>query len=225
MKVLSLQVGEPRKIEWRGRQIETSMIKGAVPGPLQVSFDHIDGDRFVGVSFHGTPNNIFYAMGKETYRQMEQRLNVKLVNGQLGENATLDQLDETQVDVGDIFAIGGVQVQATGPRVPCEKVNFVTQNPDGQMAFVAIQKPGVYFKVIKPGEIPVGSELKLIKKSNSGISVSEVYKIITDIRFYKKIDRPERMTAVLESPHISDIYKQSLQKQIHLLRTGPLFCS
>lgn len=218
MKVLSLQTGGPKKVEWRGRQIETSMFRENVPGPLKVSMTNIEGDRFVGAAFHGTIDSVFYAMGIETYKQMEQRLNVKLVNGQLGENATLSELDETKVEVGDVFEIGSVQVQASGPRVPCEKVNFITENPDGQMSFVAIQKPGIYFKIIKPGEIPVGSELKTIKKSNSGISIADLYKIITDLRFHKKVDRPELMTAILENSQVNDVYRQSLQKLFNALK-------
>lgn len=218
MKVLSLQVGVPQKVEWRGRQIETSMFKGAAPGPLKVSLTNIEGDRFAGTAFHGTIDSVFYVLGKETYKQMEQRLNVKLVNGQLGENATLSELDETKIEVGDIFEIGSTQVQATGPRVPCEKVNFITENPDGQLTFAAIQKPGVYFKIIKPGEVPIGSELKPIKKSNSGVSIATLYKVITDLRFFKKNDHPDRVTAILESPYINEMYKHSIQKQIHLLK-------
>jgi len=218
MKVLSLQVGMPQKIEWRGREIQTSMVKKTSPGPLKVSMSEIEGDKFQGAHIHGTVDSVFYAMARETYELMQQKLNLTLSNGQLGENATMSSLDESQVEIGDVFEIGSVQVQATAPRFPCEKVNFVTKDPEGQMTFASINRPGVYFKIIKPGEIPVGSELKLIKKSNSGISIAEYFRLLAEARFFKKNNHPERVSAILESPFVPDIFKQSFQKVMDSLK-------
>lgn len=218
MKVLSLQVGGPQKIEWQGRSIQTSMLKSEVSGPLKVSMTSIEGDRFANSQFHGTPDSVIYALAREAYSQMGARLNKDLIPGCLGENLTMDKLDEVEIEIGDVFRIDTVEAEVTGPRVPCEKLNFVNQHVDAQMAFVKIKRPGIYFRILKSGEIHRGAELFPIKKSGSGLSLHELYTYITDLRIHKKCDNPKRFFEILEHPLLVQNLKESLMKHANVLK-------
>lgn len=217
MKILSLQVGAPKQYDWNGRSIQSSMLKTAVSS-LKVSLTNVEGDRFSNPQFHGTPDSVVYVMSKDTYTEMNNKLGLQLQPGQLGENVTVDTLDEQHIEIGDIYQIGEVVMEATGPRIPCEKINFVTQNANGQMAFVEIQRPGVYFKIIETGEINSADQLQPLKKSGSGLSVSELYKYISDLRIYKKCENPKRLTQILENPFLLPHLKESMTKHAMILK-------
>lgn len=217
MKILSIQVGTPKKIEWNGRSIETSMLKTAVPS-LKVSKTTIEGDRFASPQHHGTPDSVFYAMSKDTYAEMNKRLGLQLQPGQLGENATMDVLDEQQIAVGDTFQVGEVVIEATCPRIPCDKLNYITQNAKAQLAMVEIQKPGIYFRIIETGEIKSGDSFKPLKRSTSGFTIGELYKTITDMTTFKKCDNPKRLFDILENPFLLPKLKESMTKHATILK-------
>lgn len=221
MKILSLHAGVPQKVEWQGRSIQTSMRKSLVPS-LTVHATKIDGDRFADPQHHGTPDSVFYVLGSETYTEINQRLGLLLDPGSLGENASLDSLDESQIEAGDTFRIGSVVVEATGPRVPCEKLNYVTQHVDAQMTFVKVNRPGVYFKIIETGEIKTGDALVPLKKSGSGLSIQEIHSVVCGLRLLKKCDDKKRLFEIIENPFLLPKLKAGLQKHATILKiTAP----
>ncbi len=217
MNILSLQVGVPKKHEWNGRTIESSMVKTSVP-LLQVAKTSIEGDRFSDPRHHGTPDSVFYAMSKDTYTEMNKRLGLQLKPGQLGENATMEMLDEQQIAVGDTFQVGGVVIEATCPRIPCEKLNYVTQNAKAQMAMVEIQKPGIYFRIIETGMIKSSDSFMPLKKSLSGLTIGELYKALTDMSMLKKCDNPKRLFEILENSFLLPKLKESMLKHATILK-------
>src|SRR4051812_30960101 len=98
MKIISLNLGEPALMEWQGKSIVSSMLRHAVPGPLQVHLDHIDGDKFANPQAHGNIDAVLYAYGMTSVMEFMMALGrTDYAPGALGENVTLDALDEKQV--------------------------------------------------------------------------------------------------------------------------------
>ena len=110
--ILSLNIGEPELMEWRGQSIRSSMRKQPVEGPLIVHSLQIEGDSFASAS-HGTPDSVLYAFGLPSAQACATRIGLtSYLHGALGENLTLDDFDEFSISVGDTFKIGGVLAQA-----------------------------------------------------------------------------------------------------------------
>ena len=172
--ILSLNVGLPQTVEWNGKSIETSMKKTPV-ARINVRDLSIDGDKFANPNFHGTPDSVLYAFSVDALDAYFSTLGRTYVHGDLGENLTLDHLDEKDVSVGDVFQIGEVIAQATFPRIPCAKINFRLEHPAGQKTMIEVKRSGVYFRVLRPGEIKMGDSFERIEKSETPFSIFEVY--------------------------------------------------
>ena len=61
MHVVSLNVGGPRDVEWRGRVVRTSIWKAPVQGAVRVTSLNLDGDAQSDLSVHGGSAKTVYA--------------------------------------------------------------------------------------------------------------------------------------------------------------------
>lgn len=178
-EILSLNIGHPRPHEFNGRSVVSSMVKTPVPGPLHVDFSEIQDNSFAQPQYHGTPDSIVYAYGLKSAEKFIQRLGRKSYEiGSTGETLTVDDLDEDQVNVGDVFQAGGTQLVATFPRIPCGKVSICLRHEDGQRAMQECLRSGVYFRVLKPGKIAQGDRLERVRNSDVALPISEVYAVV-----------------------------------------------
>lgn len=178
-KILSLNVAHPREMRFDGKTIRSSMLKDPVAGPLLVSKTTIEGDSFANPKFHGTVDSVLYALGQVQALEIMRLLGRDTYPpGELGENLTLDQFDETEISVGDVFRVGSVVAQATFPRIPCGKVNFRLQHPEGQKCMQSSGRSGVYFRILEPGQIKLGDQVERIERSSHPFLIQDVYKIV-----------------------------------------------
>ena len=174
-KILSLNVSRPQTVEWDGKSIETSMFKKPVDA-LDVSLTSISGDSFANPKHHGIPDAVLYAYGVNALRDYASHLErPPLKFGELGENLTLDHLDEFEVSVGDVFKIGDVFAQATFPRIPCAKINSCLQDSRGQKAMIDVKRSGIYFRILVPGRITLESTFARVERAKVSFTIGEVY--------------------------------------------------
>ena len=180
-KILSLNVGGPTLLEWKGRSVRSSMYKRPVPGPLVVLGDRIEGDSFADPKYHGTVDSVLYAYGMTSIMDFLQRIGRDSYEpGALGENLTLDQLDEFEVSVGDTFQIGEVVVQASLPRIPCAKVDIRMQHAQGRLQMEKSGRSGVYLRVLTPGKIKMDDEFFRLTQAKIQLKISDVYRRIVN---------------------------------------------
>jgi MOSC domain-containing protein YiiM len=178
-KILSLNIGVPEKMEWQGKSMISSMRKTPVPGPLIVHSDKIEGNVFAHPQFHGTLDSVLYAYGMSSIMLFMRLLGRESYDhGALGETVTVDELDETDVSVGDIFSFGEVLAQAVYPRIPCAKVNLRMQHKDGQKLMQECGLSGVYFRIIKPGMIYKTDIVTRTERSQFPFKISDLYRLI-----------------------------------------------
>jgi len=173
MRVLSVQVGRPRMVEWHGKEIRTSIYKTPVDGKVQSVAHNLQGDEQSDPSVHGGEAKAVYAYPYEHYAYWEGVLNTKLPPGAFGENLTTEGLLETDVTVGDRFRIGTIELVATQPRMPCYKLGIRHVNDDMVRLFLAALKPGIYFQIAQHGELGSGDPIELALKAN-GVTMVDV---------------------------------------------------
>jgi MOSC domain-containing protein YiiM len=53
MKLLSVNVGLPREIEWKGKVVRTPIFKAPVPGRIRVAKLNVEGDQQSDLTVHG----------------------------------------------------------------------------------------------------------------------------------------------------------------------------
>jgi MOSC domain-containing protein YiiM len=86
---------------------------------------------------------------------------------------------EETVNVGDQFQVGTAKVVATQPRMPCYKLGVKFGRMDIIKKFLASGLTGVYFKVMKEGELEQGDEIRLIKKDENNITIKDIVRLYT----------------------------------------------
>lgn len=175
MKIISLNVGLPRVVIDRGREVTTGIFKSPVAGPLILRCTNLDGDRQADLSVHGGANKAVYAYPFEHYDYWRNELpGVELTWGNFGENLTTEGLLESEARIGDQFRIGGALVKVTQPRLPCFKLGIRFGRDDMVKRFLASGRSGIYFAVLEEGVVNAGDAIELLQCDARGITIADV---------------------------------------------------
>lgn len=175
MKLLSINVGLPREVEWRGKVVRTSIFKAPVPGRVRVTRLNVQGDRQSDLSVHGGADKAVYAYPSEHYAFWRNELpDMELPWGAFGENLTTEGLLEDKVHIGDQFRTGSAKLMVTQPRMPCFKLAIRFNRPDMVKRFLRSGRTGFYLAVIQDGSIGAGDSLDLVAEDNSHVTVTDV---------------------------------------------------
>jgi MOSC domain-containing protein YiiM len=160
MKLLSIQIGLPREVEWQGKKVSTGIFKDAVSGPVRVGRLNLEGDGQADLRVHGGPDKAVYAYSADAYPWWKRELaREELPNGSFGENLTVDALDESALCLGDVVAIGEARLQVAQPRLPCFKLGIRLGLTEAPEIFMRSGRPGIYFRVLAEGAIRAGDRL------------------------------------------------------------------
>lgn len=174
-KLLSVNVGLPRDIEWHGLTVRTAVWKESVRGPRTVRKLNIDGDSQGDLLSHGGEHRAVYVYQIDSYRYWEQQLHRSdFVYGQFGENLTVEGLSDDEVCIGDRFRIGSALFEVTQPRVTCYRVGIRMGEPSMASLLTGHGRPGFYFRVLHEGEIAADDEVVKVAEGPERMTVAEV---------------------------------------------------
>jgi MOSC domain-containing protein YiiM len=175
MKVISLNVGRPRLVIDRGREVSTGIFKSPVAGPVMLRQTNLDGDRQADLENHGGTNKAVYAYPSEHYEYWRGELpGVELTWANFGENLTIEGLLESEACIGDRYRIGGAVLRVSQPRIPCYKLGIRFGRDDMPKRFLASGRSGIYFSVVEEGSVESGDPIELIERDAHGITVADV---------------------------------------------------
>src|SRR4029078_9385072 len=94
-RLLSVNVGLPRNIEWKGRTVYTGIWKDPVAGRCPVRRLNLDGDGQGDLAGHGGEQRAVLVYQIESYRHWQEQLGrTDFVYGQFGENFTIEGLPD-----------------------------------------------------------------------------------------------------------------------------------
>ena len=175
MKVVSVNVGLPRDIEWRGELVTTGIFKSPVPGPVVVRTLNLDGDRQADLTVHGGARKAVYVYPHEHYEYRRQKLpDADLGFGAFGENLTIEGLLETDVSVGDTLEIGTARFSVTQIRMPCYKLAVRFDRLDMVKRFTQSGRSGFYLQVLQEGLIHTGDGIRLTRAAGTSPTIAQL---------------------------------------------------
>jgi MOSC domain-containing protein YiiM len=211
MKLISINVAEPKVVLHHLRRVETGIFKKPVAGPVGVRFLNLEGDRQADLKVHGGPNKAVYAYSRENIEYWRERLGRDdLVPGTFGENLTVEELLETDVAIGDEFEIGTARLQVSQPRLPCFKLGFVMGRPDFVKTFQRSGKTGFYLRVLREGIIRAGDEIRRFPTADAEpVTVAEMVRIISG----RKLSLADAHRA-LKLAALSDGWKRQISEKL-----------
>lgn len=180
MKLISINVGRPREIEWRGKTVRTSIFKDPVAGPIRVHKLNLAGDEQSDLSVHGGVDKAVYAYPSEHYSYWRDELpGIELPWGAFGENLTTEGMIEGSLRIGDRLSIGSGEFLVTQPRLPCFKLAVRFGRPDMVKRFQRSERTGFYLAVVREGSIAPGDPIQVVSEAQPGVTVAEIARLYT----------------------------------------------
>src|SRR5579871_2813595 len=174
-RLLSVNVGLPRDIEWKGRTVRTGIWKNPVPGRCRVTRLNLEGDGQGDLAGHGGEQRAVLVYQMDSYRYWQEQLNRNdFVHGQFGENFTVEGLPDDAVCIGDRYQIGTALFEVTAPRVTCYRVGIRMNEPRMPALLTSRGRPGFYFRVLREGDVGAGDEITKVGEANERMTVAEI---------------------------------------------------
>jgi MOSC domain-containing protein YiiM/ferredoxin-NADP reductase len=173
-RLLSVNVGLPRDIQWRERTVHTGIWKQPVQGRRRVGRLNVEGDGQGDLLGHGGENRAVYVYQIESYRFWEERLaRSDFTHGQFGENFTVEGLPDDEVCIGDRYQIGSALFEVTQPRVTCYRVGIRMDEPRMAALLTSSGRPGFYLRVLQEGEVGAGDPVLKVAEDRERMTVAE----------------------------------------------------
>jgi MOSC domain-containing protein YiiM len=175
MKIVSVNVGLPREVEWRGETVRTSIYKEPVSGSVRVHRLGLEGDQQSDLSVHGGTDKAVYAYPSEHYSLWREELSsMHLPWGTFGENLTTEGLLEDTVHIGDRLRVGSAEFLVTQPRMPCFKLGIRIGSQSFLERFLQSGRSGFYLAVLQEGELAAGDSVEFGGRDEHGVTVADV---------------------------------------------------
>ncbi|MET8850824.1 MOSC domain-containing protein [Amycolatopsis sp. NPDC004625] len=174
-RLVSLNVGLPKDVPWRGRTVHTGIFKHPVGGRRMVRRLNVDGDGQGDLGGHGGENRAVLVYQRQSYEHWRRFLGRDdLQDGRFGENFTVDGLPDDEVHIGDRYRIGEAEFEVTQPRVTCFRVGMRLGEPRMPSLLVAHHRPGFYLRVVTEGHVQAGDEIVRTRTGRHELSVADV---------------------------------------------------
>ena len=206
-RLVSVNVGRPRDVQWEGRTVRTAVWKNPVSGPAMVRHGNIDGDEQADKRGHGGEHRAVFVYQLESYRYWSEHLRRDdFAYGQFGENFTVDGLSDDEVCIGDRYRIGEAVFEVTQPRVTCFRVGIRMGEPDMPSLLVAHHRPGFYLRVVTEGRVQSGQAIERLVVGPEQVSVADC-----DALLYLPHKSAQTLQRVLRIPALSAGWRSSFE--------------
>jgi ferredoxin-NADP reductase/MOSC domain-containing protein YiiM len=207
VRLLSVNVGQPRTITWRGQRVRSAIWKEPVEDRRWVDRLNVAGDAQADLVGHGGEHRAVYVYDRSAYEHWSEFLGRDdLVPGHFGENFTVEGMPDDEVCVGDRYRIGSATFEVTQPRVTCFKVGLRLEEPRMPALLYSHGRPGFYLRVLEEGEVGAGDEVERIANGPQAMSVREVSALL-----YLPGHTPAGLRRALSIPALSDGWRGSFE--------------
>jgi MOSC domain-containing protein YiiM len=178
VRVVSVNVGLPRQVFWRGKRVTTGIYKEPVDRGIALRRLNLDGDRQADLRVHGGPEKAVYAYSSEFYELWSrERPELAFGPGTFGENLTTEGLLDDDVSVGDRFRVGAAELVVTQPRLPCFKLGIRMRREEFVLEFLERGLLGFYLGVASPGRVAAGDSIVPLRRDPREFGVTEVARL------------------------------------------------
>ncbi|HYB01595.1 MAG TPA: MOSC domain-containing protein [Ktedonobacteraceae bacterium] len=217
MRVISVNVGQPRKVLVNGEIVETGIYKAPVEGRVAIRRLNIDGDRQADLTVHGGWDKAAYAYPIEHYEYWQEQFpEMDLPWGMFGENLSIKGLFEDAVHIGDHFQVGTARLMVTQPRLPCYKLGIKFEREDIIKRFLVSGRTGFYFAVLEEGMVAAGDPITLLHRDEHDITIADIVRLYREDKYNVELMR--RVVAVDALPEEWREYFQERLERITQIR-------
>jgi len=198
LKIISTNIAKPQFVTINGEQQQTGIFKKPTNQAIYLDKEEVKGDEISNRQVHGGEFKACYLFSADHYPYWENLYpNFDWHYGMLGENLTVEGLDETQLHVGDIYKLGSALIQVTQPREPCTTFAAKMGTTDIMAQFIAHGKPGTYVRILQQGYVNVSDTMELVEKAKNSVSIANFFKLL-----FEREKNQEHLKRIVESESI-----------------------
>ncbi|MDO6835567.1 MOSC domain-containing protein [Pseudoalteromonas carrageenovora] len=212
MKIISTNISKIKTVVHNGKAIKTGIFKTPTNEPVVIEKLNIIGDEQADLVNHGGVDKAVYAFSHNHYAYWKHTLeNDDLAVGAFGENFTISDLDEQNINIGDHISVGTALLEVSQPRVPCFKLAIALNNKQSLKLFTQYYHTGVYFRVLEPGLAKTGDAVTIVHKAEHNISVKTLFQAFFDKQYP---DYESVLLAALELPELALEWQTKIKKKL-----------
>jgi MOSC domain-containing protein YiiM len=216
VRVISVNVGGPRHVEWHGRPVQTSIWKYPVEGRIPLRRLNLEGDEQSDLSVHGGPHKAVYLYPFEHFDVWARELpEIDFPLGAFGENFTTQGLLEEDVAIGDRFKVGTAELVVTQPRMPCFKLGIRFGRDDMVKRFLRSGRSGYYVAVAREGVVGRGDIIERLSRDSRGVSIADVFAL-----YSRDAGNRELLERVVDHPGLPESWRESFRHRLRALDAG-----
>ncbi len=194
------------------------MYKTQVSGAIELGREGFAGDQQADRSVHGGREKAVHLYPVQHYEKLSARFPEvahSLVAGSLGENLSSADLDERNVRIGEVWALGTALLQICQPRSPCWKIDerFFSE---GMAAYIAQNSlTGWYWRVIEEGRVGPGDSIELFQSAPDAPTLHEA------MLLWKKHRPPlAELKLLAEVPGIARDWRNKINQRLTYLHAN-----
>jgi MOSC domain-containing protein YiiM len=176
MRLISVNIGQPRSIENAKPGGQTGIYKLPVTTSAQITAYGLGGDAICDTENHGGLDQAIYVYGSLDYEWWSGVLGQELQPGTFGENLTVSELESTRFSIGDRLQVGATILEVTAPRIPCVTLAARMGDPGFVKRFRQAERPGFYCRVIQPGWVQAGDAVSCKPYEGETVTVLETFR-------------------------------------------------
>src|SRR5689334_6103270 len=177
-RVLSVNVGPVREVEWRGNVVSTAIWKSPVAGRVVLRGVNVAGDDQADRTVHGGPDKAVYAYASEDIAWWAETLERTLGPAAFGENLTTAGVDVTNAVIGERWRIGTVELEVCQPRFPCVKLGVKFGDLAMVKRFGEANRPGAYLRIATEGALQAGDQVHITHSPSHGVTIAQVSRAV-----------------------------------------------
>ncbi|WP_419997264.1 MOSC domain-containing protein [Streptomyces boninensis] len=194
MQLLTVNIGSPKHVDYTGAPENiTGIDKRPVDGPVDVASPQqerkgrsgLAGDTIGDQRVHGGNDQAVYAYAREDLDTWARELGRELQNGAFGENLTVAGHDLGAALVGERWRVGGDRgplLEIAGGRIPCRTFAGFLDEQGWVKRFTEAAIPGVYLRVLEPGEVAAGDAIEVVHRPDHDVTVELWFRASTTQR-------------------------------------------
>jgi len=168
----------------------------------------LEDDIQVDTKFHGGLDKAIHIGSSKHFDTFNKLFNQELDKLSIGCNIFIDNYDENDICIGDIYTIGDVKIQVTQPRQPCWKIGALF-GKEANRYIIKQNAIGWYVRVLNEGNISNKDEM-ILKERISDITINELS------LYLKKPPKSnhERIDFIINNPAIAQSYKDDFIRSL-----------
>jgi MOSC domain-containing protein YiiM len=208
-RVAELRVGSVGTIPHGPGVVPSAIGKARVEGARSVDRLGLAGDRVADTRHHGGIDKAVCVYAASRYPAWAALLGRPLPRPAFGENLLVEGVDEDDVHVGDVVALGSALVVVSQPRVPCYKPAAFSGEPRLTVELRTTGWTGWYLRVLEAGSVAEGDAGSVRERPPGSWSVA-------DLNALRYGDAPDAaaLAAAADAPGLTDEWRRTLRQRI-----------